>query len=241
MDDMHTFEYSHDGIAFKGQLAMPPGPGPHPGVMVMPDGQGVGEFVRNRARALAAVGYAALATDMYGEGKQFEDPAESTPAVLALRKDGARLRDRVVVSFEKFRTAPRIDGRRIGAIGYCFGGQCVLELARSGAEAKAVVSFHGTLSSQLPAAQGAVKARILALSGALDPYAPRKDVEAFQMEMTAAQADWQMTIYGGGRHGFTDPVADRMRDRVPGVGYDPLLDKLSWAQALAFLDAAMLA
>jgi len=236
---MHPFEYSHDGMVFQGQLVMPSGPGPHPGVMVMHDGQGVGEFVRNRARALAAVGYAALATDMYGYGKQFTEPAESTPVVIALRKDGARLRERVVASFEAFRTAPGVDGGRIGAIGYCFGGQCVLELARSGAAAKAVVSLHGTLRSQLPAAQDAMKAKVLALTGALDPYAPREDVEAFQSEMAGAHADWQMTIYGGGRHGFTDPIADRMTNLVPGVGYDPLLDKLSWSQTLAFLDAAL--
>lgn len=96
---MQVFEYTYDGIHFKGRLALPPGPGPHPGVMVMHDGRGVGEFVCQRARDLAAIGYAALATDMYGEGRQFNDPAQGTPAVIALRKDGVSLRERVIASF----------------------------------------------------------------------------------------------------------------------------------------------
>jgi dienelactone hydrolase len=115
----------------------------------------------------------------------------------------------------------------------------VLELARSGAPARAVASFHGTLETHAPARTGEVRARVLALCGALDPFAPKADLDAFQAEMAAARADWQLTLYGGALHGFTDPIADEMRAVMEGVGYDPLADRLSWSQATAFLDAAL--
>ena len=117
-------------------------------------------------------------------------------------------------------------------------GQCVLELARSGAAVQAVVSFHGLLTTQRPARSGEVKAKILALTGARDPYAPLEHVQAFQSELTAARADWQVTLYGEGWHAFTDPDVSKRTD-TPGVGYDPLLDRLSWAQATAFLEATL--
>jgi dienelactone hydrolase len=237
MKELRPFEYKHEGLSLIGRLAMPPGPGPHPGILVMHDGRGVGEFVCRRAEDLAAAGYVAMASDMFGGGKRFSEPAESTRVVMALRNDGPRLRERVVASYEAFGTLPEVDASRIGAIGYCFGGQCVLELARSGADAKAVVSFHGTLGTHQPARPGAVNAKALVLTGALDPFVPPKDLEAFQEEVTAARANWQMTIYGGGKHGFTDPISDEMMAVMPGVGYDRLLDRLSWAQAMAFLDA----
>ena len=114
-------------------------------------------------------------------------------------------------------------------------------LARSGAEVKVVVSFHGSLlTSALPAEPGAVRARILALTGAKDPYAPKEDVDSLRREMTAAGADWQVTVYGEGYHSFTDPSAAGMT-AVRGVRYDPLLDRLAWASAMAMLDASLCA
>jgi dienelactone hydrolase len=205
----------------------------------MHDGQGVGDFVQERAASLAQLGYAALATDMFGGGKRHTNPAESTPVVMALRKDVALLRCRIVTAFEAFRGLPEVDADRIGAIGFCFGGQCVLELARSGSDAKGVVSFHGTLGTKSPATPGSVKAKVLALTGALDPYVPAKDVEAFQAEMAGAGVEWQLTVYGSGRHGFTDPISDNTPELGDAVGYSALLDKLSWAQALSFLDATV--
>jgi dienelactone hydrolase len=102
-----------------------------------------------------------------------------------------------------------------------------------------VVSLHGTLRTHAASPPGAVKAKVLALTGARDPFAPAEDVAAFQQEMQAAGADWQMTVYGRGRHGFTDPIADQAAKLMDGVGYDPLLDRLSWAQTTAFLDAVV--
>jgi dienelactone hydrolase len=207
--------------------------------MVMHDGRGVGDFVCARAARLAEAGYAALAVDMHGEGKFFTDTAEGAALVMAMMADTPRLRAQVAAAFDAFAALPEVDAGRIGAIGFCYGGRCVLELARSG-RSRGVVSFHGTLGTQQPAGPGQVKARVLVLTGALDPFAPKGDIDTFQAEMAAAGADWQMTLYGGGLHGFTDPISDEMRAAMPGVGYDAVIDKLSWAQATAFLEAALL-
>jgi dienelactone hydrolase len=236
---MRTVEHAHEGLRFRSRLFAPARGGPRPGVMVMHDGRGVGDFVCERAERLAAAGYAAMAVDMHGEGRFFRDAAEGAALVMTMRQDGARLRARVVAAFEAFAAQPEADRGRIGAIGFCYGGRCVLELARSGAPARAAVSFHGTLETHAPAEPGQVRARVLALSGALDPFAPEAELEAFRAEMAQAGADWQLTIYGGAYHGFTDPIADEMRKAMPGVGYDPLADRLSWAQAMAFLEAAL--
>jgi dienelactone hydrolase len=237
MTETVPLEYRHDGLVLQGQLAVPTGPGPHPAVLVMHEARGLGPHVRRRAVMLAEAGYLALASDMYGAGRYFEDPQEAAGPFTAMQKDPALLRARALAAFAALRAHPAADPARLAAIGFCFGGQCVLELARSGAEARAVVSFHGILATQHPARPQSVRARILAIAGAQDPYAPLGDVAAFQAEMTAAAADWQLTLYGEGRHAFTDPIAGGLD--VPGVRYDPLLDRFSWAQATAFLEATL--
>jgi dienelactone hydrolase len=236
MSELRAFDYSHEGAALRGQLALPAGAGPHPGVLVMHDARGLGEQVRERALRLAQAGYAALATDMYGGGVHFDDPAQAGPHYGALHNAPERLRGRVLTGFEALRAQPAVDAARIGAIGFCFGGLCALDLARSGAPVRAVVSFHGILKTALPARAGEVKAKLLVLTGARDPYAPPQDVAALEAEMAAAGADCHVTSYSEGWHAFTDPRAAAM-SQVPGLRYDPLLDKLSWAQAMAFLDA----
>ena len=192
------------------------------------------ELARRRATDLAALGYLAVATDMYGQGRGLSKE-ESGRHFLDLINDPARLRARVVATFDAVRTLGDVDGTRVGAIGFCFGGQCALELARSGASVRSVVSFHGLLRTTAPAEPGLVTAKLLSISGAKDPYVPAEDVHTFQQEMTDAGADWQVTVYGEGAHSFTSPdIADA---DVPGTGYDPLLDQLSWAQATTFLAA----
>jgi dienelactone hydrolase len=238
MSELRTIDYSHGDVALRGLLATPEGPGPHPAVMVMNDARGQGEQVRIRARRLAEQGYVALATDMYGGGANFTDAQEGGALMLALHTQPELLRARVLAGFETLKAQPEADAGRIGAIGFCFGGQCVLELARSGADVKSVVSFHGLLTSELPAKPGAVKAKVLVLTGALDPYAPLEHVDGFRDEMGAAGADWQVTVYSRAYHAFTDPNAGEMTN-IPGVRYDPFIDKLSWASALAMLDATL--
>lgn len=226
--------YAHEGVALTGELAIPAGTGPHPAVLVMHAGLGIGTLVRKRARDLAAAGYVALVTDMYGFAP---DEQACRQGFAALQADPALLRGRVLAGFEAARALPGVDAARIAAMGFCFGGECVLELARSGADVAAVVSFHGGLRTKQPAVRGAVKARILVMTGAHDPYAPPADVEAFKQEMTEAEAEWHLTLYGQGWHAFTDPSTGARTD-IPGVRYDPLLDRLSWAQSSAFLAAA---
>ena len=237
MTTLRDFDYTVQGISCKGRLALPPGAGPHPGVLVMHSANGLGDHVYKRALLLAEAGYAALATDMYGGGRHFDDPMESGKLFMALVNEPKLMRDRIVGTFETFRAVPQVDARRVGAIGFCFGGQCVLELARSGADAKAVISFHGLLTTAFPARPNDIKAKMLVIAGARDPFAPKKDIAAFEDEMTAAGADWQMTVYGEGFHSFTDPSTDKMGH--PGIRYNAVLDKLSWAQSMTYLDAML--
>lgn len=238
MPALKTFEYSHNGVTLKGQLALPAGVGPHPGVLVMHEARGLGEHVRQRALRLADNGYVALATDMYGDGQFFENPLDAGPAFSALANNPQLLRARVVAAFHAFRTLTEVDPERVGAIGFCFGGRCVLELARSGADVKGVVSFHGLLNTELPARTGDVKAKVLAMTGACDPFAPAEHVQIFREEMANAGVDLHLTIYSEGWHAFTSNNSAAL-STVPGVRYDALLDRLSWAQGVTFLDALL--
>jgi dienelactone hydrolase len=237
MGELRVIDYSHEGVALRGELALPAGRGPHPGVLVMHDAHGLGRQVRERAQRLAQAGYAALASDMYGGGRRFDDPRDCAPLITELHASAALLRGRAQAGLQALLHGADVDPARVGAIGFCFGGQCVLELARSGAALGAVVSFHGLLQTQAPARAGEVKAKVMALCGAKDPYAPAADIAAFQAEMTEAGADWQTTLYGEAFHAFTDPEAGSFP--VPGVRYDPLVDRLSWSQATALLEAAV--
>jgi dienelactone hydrolase len=223
-----------DDVRLIGQLSTPDTPGPHPGVLVMPDARGMTELAKRKAQELASLGYVALATDFYGDGlyHQGEKAAE-------LHADWPLLHKRIFAGFDALKAQPSVDHERIGAIGYCFGGQAAIELARTGANVKAAVSFHGLLTTKTPAKRGAVKANILALHGLKDPYVPPADVETFRAEMSEAEANWQITIYGEGWHQFTDPDGVKEMPGVPGLKYDRLLDRLSWAAALEFLDATL--
>jgi dienelactone hydrolase len=238
MISSRAFDYRHDDVQLTGWLAQPSGPGPHPAVMVMHSALGISDVVRGKADELAAMGYVALATDMYGSAPDDGDPKAYGALFKALIDDPDLLRARIRSAFDAIRSLPGVDAGRIAAIGYCFGGQCVLELARSGAAVRSVVSFHGLLTSAQPAERGAVQAKVLAITGALDPYAPAEHVQAFQKEMTEAGVDWQVTVYGTGWHAFTDPVVGRRED-LPGLRYDAMLDRLSWAQATEFLSATL--
>lgn len=239
MGDLHFVEYEHDGVSLRGELALPSGAaGPCPGLLVMHDARGIGPLVRQRCLELAASGYVAFAPDMYGGGRRFENAREAGKLFGALQEKPEQLRARVLAGFDILKAQPQTDIRHLGALGFCFGGQCVLELARSGADVKAVVSLHGLLRAKIPAQPGVVRARALVITGRLDPYAPMADVETFQKEMTVAGVDWQLTVYGQGWHAFTDPEAADMSN-VPGVKYDPLLARLSWDQTVSFIDAVV--
>lgn len=238
MAEFETVATTHEGAALKGKLIAPDGAGPHPAVLVMATAMGIGDLQIDAARRLAAQGYVALVTDMYGDGASFvDDVAASGVAITPLMTNPALLRNRVVHWFDLLRARPEVAPDRVAAIGYCFGGQCVLELARSGADAKAVVSYHGLLTTHAPAPAGGIKAQVAIYTGRLDPYAPREHVEGFRAEMIASEARFHITELGNSYHSFTDPQAKRVP--VPGVEHDPLADALSWAGTLALLKAVV--
>jgi dienelactone hydrolase len=156
--------------------------------------------------------------------------------LLPLLEDPKLLRARVIATFDAVQDIPVVDRERVSAIGFCFGGQCALELARSGTQVRSVVSLHGLLTTASPARRGMVTAKVLSITGRHDPYVPAADVEAFQREMDDAEVDWQTTVYSAGLHAFAMPNV--AAHAVDGAAYDPLLDHLSWAQATTFLAAS---
>ena len=231
-----TVEYREGGVLLEGLLCRDEArPGPQPAVLISHAWGGRDEFVARKARRLAWHGYAAFCLDMYGKGVRGNSPAENTALMMPFMQDRALLARRMQAALATLRAQPGIDGSRIAAMGFCFGGLCVLDLARSGADLRGVISFHGLLKpSGLPAAP--IRARVLALHGYDDPLAPPDDVLAFAREFTAAQADWQLHAYGNTVHAFTNPEAT---DASGGLLYSDRADRRSWHSLLQFLDEVL--
>jgi dienelactone hydrolase len=203
-------------------------------VLLMPSAMGLTPAYLRTASELANLGYVTLAADMYGDGAYFTDVAQAKPPTAALLADPQRLRSRALAWLDALAAHPRVDAAHIGAIGYCFGGRNVLEIARSGADVKVVVSFHGNLTTALPAAKGAVKACVVVYAGALDPFAPLTDIETLRAEMAAADARFHLTVFSDVEHAFTtEPTG---APTLPGRKYDPMAHTASWTGALAYLD-----
>ena len=205
-----------------------------PGVLVMPEAFGLGTHAKQRAERLAALGYVALAGDPYGNGAEYTDLQEAIKYAGALREDPAKFRKRARVALDKLASLPQVDSSRLAAIGYCMGGTFSLELARDGAPLRGIVSFHGGLETQRPAASGQVKARVLVCTGADDPFVPVAQVNALAEEMTKAGVDWQIISYGGTVHSFTNPDADRAG--MQGLAYNKLSDERSWKAMVSFFE-----
>lgn len=208
--------------------------GPRPGVLVVHEWWGLNDYVKKRTQQLASLGYLVFAADIYGKGFVIKDP-EQAQALAGKFMSGDRklLRDRVFAGFEVLRDNPQADKKKIAAIGYCFGGTTVLELARSGADIAGVVSFHGGLGTPNPEDARNIKAKILVLHGADDPHVPIQQVISFQDEMRKAKVDWQMVCYGGAVHSFTNP--DSGSDPSRGAAYNEKADKRSWEHMKVFL------
>jgi dienelactone hydrolase len=199
--------------------------GERPGVLVVHGGAGLDAHAKQRARSFAALGYVAFACDMYGDGVA-GDRVRVMARIGELTQDPSRLRQRAAAGLAVLKSSPNVHAGRLAAVGYCFGGMTVLELARSGAEVTGVVSVHGTLKTAVPALTSTFKAKVLVCHGALDPHVPMTQVTAFGEEMTAAGVDWQLIIYGGARHGFTHAGED----------YDAVADARSSAAIATFLE-----
>ena len=227
----------HKGASLVGRMAIPDAPGPHAGVLVMHNAHGMGPHMLEIAQRLAELGFAAIATDMYGGGTYHADRKGAGEASAPLWADPQLLRSRVIAWYEHVKTMPEIDPNRIAAIGYCFGGQCVLELARSGADVKAAISYHGLLKTFEPARPGKVKAVVAVFTGTRDPYVPYEDLIGFRNEMIEAGASWQVTEFGAAYHSFTDY---RLQEEpAAGQAYHPQSERASWAATLTILDEAL--
>jgi dienelactone hydrolase len=230
-----TVEYTHGETVLEGYLAYDDArEGKQPGVAVVHEWKGLGPYAQRRAEQLAELGYVAFAIDMYGKGVRAKDHEEAAQLAGIYRGDRALMRARAGAGLDVLRQHPRVDADRLAAIGYCFGGTTVLEMARGGADLDGVVSFHGGLDTPSPAQPGMLRAKVLALSGADDPHVPPEQVAGFEQEMRAAKADWQLVAYGNAVHSFTVPEAGS--DPSKGAAYNPTADRRSWQAMRAFLD-----
>jgi dienelactone hydrolase len=200
--------------------------GKRPAVLVVHQWKGLGNYEKKRAEMLARLGYNVFAVDIYGKGIRPQTSQAAGAEAGKFKNNRALLRARVRAGLDVLTNHQLTDPKRVAAIGYCFGGTTVLELARSGAEIAGVVSFHGGLSSPTPADAKNIKARVLALHGADDPNVPPSEVAAFEDEMRQGGVDWQLIAYGGAVHSFTDWNAGN--DNSKGAAYNERADRRSW-------------
>lgn len=228
-----TVEYRQGDTVLEGFLAYDDAvEGRRPGVLIVHQWMGLTDYERSRAEQLAALGYVAFAADVYGRGVRPADTGEAGKLSSTYKQDRALLRARVAAGLQALRANELVDPERVAAIGYCFGGTAVLELARSGADVAGVVSFHGGLDSPNPADGRNIKAKVLVLHGADDPFESAEDIAAFQQELRAAGVDWQMVYYSGAVHAFTQPQAGD--DPSRGAAYDQRADRRSWQAMRTF-------
>ncbi|MBA17483.1 MAG: carboxymethylenebutenolidase [Sphingomonas sp.] len=210
-------------------------PAPRPGVLLLPNVLGLKEADFAKAEAVAALGYTVLAADVYGQGKRTQlGAADSARYMNALNADRGLLRDRMAVSLDVLKGLPQTDARKLAAIGFCFGGKCVLDMARAGLPISGGVSFHGVYDRPDYATQSPIAAKLLVCHGWDDPIAPPEATVALAAELTEAGADWQLHAYGNAGHAFTD--VDRKDTGNPAVAYEPRADRRSWAAMAAFLE-----
>lgn len=230
-------EYRSGDSVFRGFMAVDTAvKSTRPAVLVVHEWWGQNEYARKRAMMLAESGYVALAVDMYGEGKVARNPDEAARFADQVMKDRNIIEERFNAALAFIRQQPLVDPARIAAIGYCFGGSVVLHMARSGADLKGVVSFHGSLATNSPALPGEVKVNILVFNGEKDTLVPPEQVKDFLDEMTLADAPFRYIVYHGAKHGFTNPDADSYAKKygLP-LAYDKRADQYSWLELRSFL------
>lgn len=213
--------------------------GKRPGVLVVHEWWGHNDYARKRARMLAELGYTAFALDMYGDGKQASHPEDAGKFAGAVRKNMPMAEARFNAAKEVLKNHKTVDPNKIAAIGYCFGGGLLLELARRGLDLDGIVSFHGSLATQNPAGPGDIKTKILVCHGASDPFSKPEDVAALKAEMKNAKADFTFKEYAGAKHSFTNPEADKFGKKfnLP-LEYNAQADKQSWRDMKEFLQKA---
>jgi len=222
-----VLEYKQGDTVLEGYLSYDNSiSGKRPGVLVVHEWKGVGPYVKRRAEELAKLGYIAFAADIYGKGVRPQTNDEASKVASIYRNDRKLMRARASSGLDVLKNHKLTDTKRIAAIGYCFGGTTVLELARSGADIAGVVSFHGGLDTPSPEDAKQIKTKVLALHGGDDPFVTAEHVAAFEDEMKKGGVDWQMNVYGGAVHSFTIPEAGN--DPSKGAAYNERADKRSW-------------
>lgn len=228
-----TIEYLHEGVILEGFMAWDETvSGARPGVLVSHAWAGRSEFENDRARDLARLGYTGFALDLYGKGVLGKSKEENQGLMKPLVENRSMLQSRLQESLAAMRGKDIVDASRTAIMGYCFGGLCALDLARSGADIRAAISIHGLLHAPGKTGDGAITAKVLALHGWDDPMAPPDKVMAFTREMTEAGVDWQLHAYGHTLHAFTNPEAN---DPDFGTVYNADADRRSWVAIQNFL------
>lgn len=222
--------YQADGVVMRGRLGVPPGSGPFPGVLVAHEANGLDDFQASRAATLAEMGYLTFALDYHGEGTVYTDRDEMFSRLEDLGTDPERIRARAAAGLDVLLSQPQADPARVAAIGFCFGETVVMELARTGADLKAVVGFHPGLNILRPGDSRHIRGSVLMCVGADDPIVPIERRTAFEEEMRSAGVDWRMVLYGGVMHSFTHPNCESMG--LPALKYDQRAAERSWRTML---------
>ncbi|HZV35447.1 MAG TPA: dienelactone hydrolase family protein [Verrucomicrobiae bacterium] len=233
---LHTeaVEYKDGDTVLEGYLAYDESAGKakRPGVLIVHQWKGLGEYEKHRAEMLAQMGYVAFAADIYGKDIRPRDAKLAGAEAGKYKSNRQLLRERVNAGLQVLKQNELTDTSRVAAIGYCFGGMAAIELARSGADVKGVVSFHGALDSPDPEAGKNIKCKVLALQGANDPFVPASDIEAWENEMRQWKVDWQLVKFGGAVHSFTEKEAGN--DNSKGAAYNEKADLRSWEDMKQF-------
>ncbi len=227
-----TVDYKQGDADLEGYLAYDDAfSGKRPGVLVVHEWKGLNGYAKRRADMLAQLGYVAFAADIYGKGIRPQTVPEAAALSGKFKENRTLLRARVTAALDVLKSQPSVDITKLAAIGYCFGGTAVLELGRSGADIKGIVTFHGGLSTPTPQDAKNIKARVLALHGADDPFVKPDEVAAFEKEMSDAHVNYRLVKYPGAMHGFTNPDNQNV---PPGALYNEAADKASWIEMQKF-------
>lgn len=229
-----VIDYTHGDTKLQGFLAWDDAaPGKRPGVLVIHEWWGLNDYARQRAVQLAEQGYAAFALDMYGEGKVTTHPEQAGAWMKEINENLAQWVERADAGLAVLKEQPVVDTRKLAAIGYCFGGATVMQMAYAGIDLDAVASFHGSLPTPAQDVKTGIKPRILVAHGNADPFVPEDKVVAFRHALEAAGADWTMIEFGGVKHSFTNPTAGNYG--IEALAYDAQADKQSWQMLLWLL------
>ncbi|WP_372683605.1 dienelactone hydrolase family protein [Desulfosarcina sp.] len=227
--------YMHDGVSLEGYLAYDDAvSGKAPGILVVHEWWGLNDYVRSRAEQLARMGYVAFALDMYGKGKSTEHPDEAAAWMKEINANMDQWLKRAMAGLDVLKKQPSVDTQRMAAVGYCFGGATVQVLAYGGADLKGVVSFHGSLIPPSAKQAAGTQAKILICHGAQDPMNAPETLTAYVNALNASSIDWQLNVYGGTRHSFTNPDADKRG--MAALAYNASADRRSWQHMTYFFD-----